>query len=63
MSIEGIKLDIKTVITIAAFAVTMGGFYYTTQLRLDNLEENIASVEKQLKIVKKKLNKRKLAVK
>ena len=60
MSIEGVKLDIKTVITIVAFAVTMGGFYYTTQLRLDNLEGNVMSVEKQLKIIKKRINKGKV---
>ena len=57
------KLDIKTVITIVAFAATMGGFYYTTQLRLDNLEESVASVERQMKVVKKKLNKRKATLK
>ena len=47
------KLDIKTLITIITFAATMGGFYYTTQLRLDHLEENIASIEKKIKHIKK----------
>ena len=51
---EGImKLDIKTLITIVTFAATMGGFYYTTQLRLDHLEENITSIEKKIKHIKK----------
>ena len=47
------KLDIKTLITIVTFAATMGGFYYSTQLRLDYLEENIVNVEKQIKQLKK----------
>ena len=47
------KLDIKTLITIVTFAATMGGFYYTTQLRLDHLEENITSIEKKIKHIKK----------
>ena len=40
-----VKLDIKTLITLVTFAATMGGFYYSTQLRLDHLEENVASVK------------------
>ena len=55
------KLDIKTLITIVTFAATMGGFYYSTQLRLDHLEENVSNVEKQIKQLKKQ--KRKTRVK
>ena len=58
---DNMKLDIKTLITIVTFAATMGGFYYSTQLRLDHLEENVASVEKQIKQLKKQ--KRKTRVK
>jgi len=47
------KLDIKTLITLITFAATMGGFYYTTQLRLDHVEENITSIEKQIKRLKR----------
>jgi hypothetical protein len=47
------KLDIKTLVTIVTFAATMGGFYYSTQLRLDNLESSVLNVEKQLKKLKK----------
>ena len=36
------KIDIKLLITLLTFATTMGGFYYTTQLRLDSLESEIA---------------------
>ena len=53
------KVDIKLLITIATFAATMGGFYYTTQLRLDNLEQDVISVEKQVKQMKKQKKNRK----
>ena len=52
------KLDIKTLITIVTFAATMGGFYYSTQLRLDYLEENVSAVEKQVKQLKRKIVKK-----
>ena len=50
---DKMKLDIKTLITIVTFAATMGGFYYTTQLRLSHLEENVASIEKKLSTSKR----------
>ena len=40
-----------TVITTAAF---LGGFYYTTQHRLDTLESEVAALSKQVKRVTKK---------
>jgi len=52
------KLDIKTLITLITFAATMGGFYYSTQLRLDHLEENIVTVEKKIKQLKRSKNKK-----
>ena len=48
------KVDIKLMISIITFAATMGGFYYSTQLRLDGLEEKTSSIEKQIKQLKKK---------
>jgi len=54
------RLDIKTLITIVTFAATMGGFYYSTQLRLDHLEGNVTSVEKQIKQLKKQNRKSKI---
>ena len=32
------KMDIKLLITVFAIAAGLGGFYYTTQLRLDRVE-------------------------
>ncbi len=56
---DKMKLDIKTLITIVTFAATMGGFYYTTQLRLSHLEENVAGIEKKIKHIKKSKTPRK----
>ena len=46
------KLDIKTVITLVTFAATMGGFYYSTQLRLDQLESDMDAISGDLEAVK-----------
>jgi len=51
------KLDIKTLITLFTFAATLGGFYYTTQIRLDNLEQEVTQVKKQIKRLVRKNNK------
>ena len=52
-----LDLDIKTLITIVAFAATMGGFYYTTQSRLDSLETEVTQLQKQKKRITR-LNKK-----
>ena len=38
---DAIKLDVKTLITVGGIFVALGGFYYTTQLRLESLEEKV----------------------
>ncbi len=38
---DTIKLDLKTLIAAGSILVVVGGFYYTTQLRLDSLEEKV----------------------
>ena len=43
------KLDIKTLITLFTIAATLGGFYYSTQIRLDNHEEDVVKMQKQIK--------------
>ena len=40
------EIDIKTAITIGAIIAVLGGFYYTTQLRLDHIENELERVEK-----------------
>tara|TARA_R100001082_G_C4287564_1_gene126717 strand:- start:357 stop:515 length:159 start_codon:yes stop_codon:yes gene_type:complete len=48
------KLDIKTLITLLTIAATLGGFYYTTQSRLDNLEQQVTKLQKQIKRIARK---------
>tara|TARA_R110002124_G_scaffold263910_3_gene430397 strand:+ start:233 stop:391 length:159 start_codon:yes stop_codon:yes gene_type:complete len=52
-----VKLDIKTVITLCTFVATMAGFYYSTQIRLDNLEEEVVQLQKQVKRIARKNSK------
>ena len=39
-----IKIDIKTLITLLTIAATLGGFYYSTQSRIDDLEKEIGDL-------------------
>jgi len=48
------KLDFKTLITLLTIAATLGGFYYTTQARLDSLEQEVTKLQKQVKRVTRK---------
>tara|TARA_R110000823_G_C15640651_1_gene469775 strand:- start:285 stop:443 length:159 start_codon:yes stop_codon:yes gene_type:complete len=43
------KIDIKTLITLLTFSAMIGGFYYTAQSRLDNLETEVVKLQKQVK--------------
>ena len=43
-------MDIKLLITILVIATGLGGFYYTTNMRLDNLEAKIEKVNSNDKI-------------
>ena len=58
-----LKLDIKLMIGILTIAAALGGFYYTTQMRLDRLEAAIEQKQpsQELQVLKKqvkRLNKR-----
>ncbi len=55
------KLDLKTIATllgvialVGGWIIHFGGFYYTTQLRLDNIEESISQLEKKVNLSHKK---------
>ena len=48
------KLDIKTVITLLGIAAMLGGFYYTTEMRLESLESKVASLTKKINKATKK---------
>ena len=51
------KLDIKTVITLCTFVATLAGFYYSTQIRLDYLEDEVTQLQKQVKRIARKSTK------
>jgi septation ring formation regulator EzrA len=40
--------DIKTLITVAGVIAVLGGFYYSTQHRLESLESQLNHVSSQL---------------
>jgi hypothetical protein len=44
-----LKLNIKTLITLLTIAATLGGFYYSTQSRIDDLESDVTVLKKQVK--------------
>lgn len=43
-----------TLVTIITAAAILGGFYYTTQHRLDVLEDDVAAISQQVKRLTKK---------
>ena len=51
-----LKFDIKTLIVILTISATLGGFYYTTQSRLDSLEQEVTTLKKQIKRIARKNN-------
>ena len=49
------KIDIKLLITFLALAVAFGGFYYTTQMRLDRVEMALEQPAHECKALKKQM--------
>ena len=39
------KIDIKTLIVLGTIAIAFGGFYYGTEYRLENLEQDVKSLQ------------------
>ena len=52
------KVYVKVIITIATLLIPLVGFYYTTNLRLDTLETEIAAIKSDIKQVKKQAKKK-----
>jgi hypothetical protein len=42
------KLDIKTLIILLTIAATMGGFYYSTEVRLAHLENKVSELQSSI---------------
>ena len=51
------EIDIKTMIAIVAAVSVLGGFYYTTQMRLDNIEKEIDQLHSEIKKTSKLIRK------
>lgn len=47
------KIEISTLLTILGITALLGGFYYTTEHRLDSLEAEVQNISKQIKKNKK----------
>ena len=39
------KIDIKTLIVLGSIAIAFGGFYYGTEYRLENLEQDVKALQ------------------
>ena len=42
------EVDIKTVLAVGSIIALLGGFYYTTQMRLDNIEQEIGELHSEI---------------
>lgn len=51
-------VDLKFLIPILSAAIIFGGFYYTTQLRLDKIEEELIFLKEELESNRKALRKK-----
>ena len=49
------RLDIKLLITFFAIAAGLGGFYYTTQMRLDRIEVALEEPTHDCHVLKKQM--------
>ena len=42
------EIDIKTALTIGGIITLLAGFYYTTKMRLDNIEQEISELHSEI---------------
>ena len=48
------KIEIKTLITLLTIEAVLGGFYYTTQDQLSNLETEVKKQQNKVKRIERK---------
>jgi len=51
------EIDIKTLFAMVAAVAVLGGFYYTTQMRLDNIEQEMDQLHSEIKKTNKLIRK------
>ena len=56
---ENMLNNVKTLIPLIAAILALAGFYYTTQHRLDHLENEISELREANKKIKKSISKKK----
>ena len=49
------EIDLKTFIALAGIITMLAGFFYTTKLRLENIEEQIVQLEEEQDRINRKL--------
>ena len=52
------KFDLKTLLTVGGILVTLAGFYYTTQMRLDSLEKSVVELQEADSDITKMVNRK-----
>mgnify|MGYP003628059525 CR=1 FL=1 len=50
------KIEISHLITVLTVTAVLGGFYYTTQYRLDGLEDQVTDMRSKIDSLEGKLN-------
>ena len=52
------KLELSHIIAILTIVATLAGFYYTTNHRLDHLEDMVVELKEQDMLLEQKINKK-----
>jgi len=50
------QITFKSLLPILSITALLGGFYYTTQLRLGNLEEKVGSQQEEIRRLNSKVD-------
>jgi len=52
------KVDVKSLIPVFSIVAVLGGFYYTTEHRLTQLEEEIETLKEDIAKLRKSINRK-----
>tara|TARA_B100001094_G_scaffold224530_1_gene218745 strand:+ start:3269 stop:3442 length:174 start_codon:yes stop_codon:yes gene_type:complete len=52
------KLELSHIIALLSIVATLAGFYYTTNHRLDHLEEMVIELKERDALIEQKINKK-----